>query len=307
MPAPFAAPVADPGRLIVLNKDEHTVMFVRCASGEVLATIEVARDPHEVAVTPDGALSYVVSSVGERVAVIDNDRMAVVETFSHPQFAFPHHVDFDADGNLWLASTLANRVFVFARPGHEPLAVIPTGQHSSHMLAFTPDRARVYVPNIRSNSLTLIDAVARRVLRHVLVGKGPEGVAVHPAGAFVYVAAQHEDAVQVISTQTHELIARESVGSMPVRMAFSPDGRYAFVPNRRSKDLSVLDTSSHREIKRIPIGIWPGGVVFEPSGRYAYVANNKTNDVSVVEVASLWEVARYRVGIHPDGIGYVPL
>lgn len=307
MPAPFAAPVADPGRLIVLNKDEHTVMFVRCASGEVLATIEVARDPHEVAVTPDGALSYVVSSVGERVAVIDNDRMAVAETFSHPQFAFPHHVDFDADGNLWLASTLANRVFVFARPGHEPLAVIPTGQHSSHMLAFTPDRARVYVPNIRSNSLTLIDAVERRVLRQVLVGKGPEGVAVHPAGAFVYVAAQHEDAVQVISTQTHELIARESVGSMPVRMAFSPDGRYAFVPNRRSKDLSVLDTSSHREIKRIPIGIWPGGVVFEPSGRYAYVANNKTNDVSVVEVASLWEVARYRVGIHPDGIGYVPL
>jgi len=299
-------PVADAGRLIVLNKDEHTVMFVSCASGEVLATIEVASDPHEVAVTPDGVTSYVVSSVGERVAVIDNGGMAVRETFTHPEFAFPHHVDFDVDGNLWLASTLANKVFVFSRPDHEPLSVIPTGQHSSHMLAFTPDRSHVYVPNIRSNSLTLIDAAERRVLRHVLVGKGPEGVAVHPSGEFLYVAAQHEDVVQVISTQTHELLARESVGSTPVRMAFSPDGRYAFVPNRSSKDLSVLDTERHREVKRIPIGIWPGGVVFEPSGRYAYVANNKTNDVSVIDVASLWEVARYPVGIHPDGIGYVP-
>ena len=298
--------VADTGRLIVLNKDEDTVMFIACASGEVLATIEVASDPHEVVVTPDGATSYVVSSVGERVAVIDNAAMDVRETFTHPEFAFPHHVDFDADGNLWLASTLANKVFVFSRPAHAPLSVIPTGQHSSHMLAFTPDRSRVYVPNIRSNSLTLIDAAERRVLRHVLVGKGPEGVAVHPSGEFLYVAAQHEDVVQVVSTQTHELLARESVGSMPVRMAFSPDGRYAFVPNRYSKDLSVLDTERHREVKRIPIGIWPGGVVFEPSGRYAYVANNKTNDVSVIDVASLWEVERHRVGIHPDGIGYVP-
>lgn len=298
--------VADPGRLIVLNKDEHTVTFLSCATGATLATIAVDRDPHEVAVTPDGRTSYVVSSVGGTVAVIDNARMAVRATFTHPEFAFPHHVDFDADGHLWLASTLANKVFVFSVPDHDCLAAIPTGQHSSHMLAFTPDRRHVFVPNIRSNSLTLIETATRRVVRHVLTGKGPEGVAVHPSGAFLYVAAQHEDLVQVLSTATFELIARESVGSMPVRMAFSPDGRYAFVPNRYSKDLSVLATDRHREVKRIPIGVWPGGVVFEPNGRYAYVANNKTNDVSVVDVEALWEVARYRVGIHPDGIGYVP-
>jgi YVTN family beta-propeller protein len=257
--------VADSGRLIVLNKDEHTVMFVGCAAGEVLATIEVARDPHEVAVTPDGAISYVVSSVGERVAIIDNGSMTVRETFTHPEFAFPHHVDFDADGNLWLASTLANKVFVFSRPDHAPLAVIPTGQHSSHMLAFTPDRSRVYVPNIRSNSLTLIDAAERRVLRHVLVGKGPEGVAVHPSGAFLYVAAQHEDVVEVISTQTHELLAREGVGSMPVRMAFSPDGRYAFVANNKTNDVSVVDVASLWEVARYRVGVHPDGIGYVPA------------------------------------------
>ena len=299
--------LADPGRLIVLNKDEHTVTFLSCSSGEVLATLAVDRDPHEVAVTPDGRTAYVVSSVGATVAVIDTATMSVRDTFTHPEFAFPHHVDFDADGNLWLASTLANKVFVFSVPDHACLSVIATGGHSSHMLAFTPDRRHVYVPNIRSNSLTRIDVAARRVESQVLVGKGPEGVAVHPSGDFLYVAAQHEDQVQVLSTRTHELIARESVGSMPVRMAFTPDGRYAFVPNRYSKDVSVIATDRHREVKRIPIGIWPGGVVFDATGRYAYVANNKTNDVSVIDVDALWEVARYRVGIHPDGIGYVPI
>jgi len=297
--------VHDTGRLLVLNKDEHTASFIRCATGETLATLPMDRDPHEVIVTPDGATSYVVNAVGKSIAVVDNATMQVRETLTHPEFDFPHGVDFDADGNLWVAATVANKLFVISVPDHAFLAVIPTGQQHSHMISFTPDRRRLYVPNIRSNSLTLVDVASRKIVQHVLVGKGPEGVAVHPSGAFIYVAAQHEDVVQVYATQTHELVAREMVGSMPVRLAFTPDGRYAFVPNRTSKDVSVLDSRTHREIKRIPIGIWPGGIAFDPGGRYAYVANNKTNDVSVIDVATLWEVARYRAGVHPDGIAHI--
>jgi DNA-binding beta-propeller fold protein YncE len=63
--------VTDAGRLIVLNKDEHTVTFLSCATGETLATLPVDRDPHEVAVTRDGHTAYVVSSVGGTIAVID--------------------------------------------------------------------------------------------------------------------------------------------------------------------------------------------------------------------------------------------
>ncbi len=298
--------INDTGRLLVLNKDEHTVSFIRCDTGETLKKLDMDKDPHEVIVTPDGATSYVANAVGKTVAVIDNAEMTVRETFTHPEFAFPHGVDLDDDGNLWLASTVANKVFVISTPDHQFLDVIPTGQRFSHMIAFTPDKKLVYVPNIASNTITIIDVATRKVVKHLLVGNGPEGVAVHPGGEFVYVAAQHEDLVQVFSTSTHEMIARESIGSLPVRMAFTVDGRYAFVPNRYSKDVSVLDTSSHREIARIAIGIWPGGIVFEPSGRYAYVANNKTNDVSVIDVAAFTEIARHRAGIHPDGIAYIP-
>ncbi len=302
----MTTPVRDSGRLIVLNKDEHTVSFIQVGSGETLKKLDMDKDPHEVIVTADGATSYVVNAVGGTIAVIDNASMSVREKITHDEFAFPHGVDLDDDGNLWLASTVANKLFVFSGDDHECLAVIPTGQRFSHMIAFTPDKKKMYVPNIMSNTLTLVDVAKREVVRHFLVGKGPEGVAVHPSGEFIYVAAQNEDIVQVFSTATHEMIAREPVGSLPVRMAFTPDGRYAFVPNRYSKDVSVIDCAQHHEIKRVPIGIWPGGVVFDPTGAYAFVANNKTNDVSVIEVASLNEVARYDAGIHPDGIAYIP-
>ena len=299
--------INDNGRLIVLNKDEHTVSFLKIDTGETLAKLDMDKDPHEVIVTRDGATSYVTNAVGKTVAVIDNGSMRLREKLTHPEFDFPHGIDIDADGtHLWLASTVANKLFVISIPDHRFVTVIPTGQRFSHMIAFTPDRKKLYVPNIMSNTLTLVDATSHEIVKHVLVGKGPEGVAVHPSGDFIYVAAQHEDLVQVFSTSTHEMIAREAVGSLPVRMAFTPDGRYAFVPNRYSKDVSILDCSSHSEIKRIPIGIWPGGVVFGAEGRYAFVANNKTNDVSVIDVASLSEVARHPAGIHPDGIAYIP-
>ena len=299
--------VSDSGRLIVLNKDEHTVSFLQCQTGETLKKLDMDRDPHEVIVTTDGKVSYVANAVGKTVAVIDNETMTVKQKITHPEFDFPHGVDIDKEGkHLWLASTVANKVFVISIPEHQFVKIIPTGQRFSHMIAFKPDKKQLYVPNIMSNSLTLIDVDSQSVVRHVLVGKGPEGVAVHPSGEFIYVAAQHEDQVQVLSTETHQLIAREAVGSLPVRMAFTPNGRYAFVPNRYSKDVSVIDCASHHEIKRIPIGIWPGGVVFNRDGSYAYVANNKTNDVSVISIETLREIARFEAGIHPDGIAYIP-
>lgn len=91
--------VSDRGRLIVLNKDEDSVSFISCDSGETFKKLDVDRDPHEVIVTKDGKISYVANAVGKTVAVIDNDAMAVVETISHPDFDFPHGLDLNADGS----------------------------------------------------------------------------------------------------------------------------------------------------------------------------------------------------------------
>lgn len=289
--------------LIVLNKDEDTVSFIEIKSHKTVKTISVGHNPHEIGLSPDGRLSYVSNAGGDSVSVIDNVSMSEVERLEHPEYQFPHDIKITPDGKkLYLAVTYAHKVFVYERPSHKLLKIIPTTQRLSHMLAPTPDWNRIYIPNIGSHTLSVLNTKTDTIEFHIPVGKGPEGVAVHPRGRFLYVANQEDDNLYVLSTEHHGIIARHPLGTCPVRVVFSPDGKYAFIANRESHDVSVVDASRHWEIKRIPVGRWPGGIVFDPQGTQAYVANNKTNDISIIDVATLKEVGRIEAGIHPDGI-----
>lgn len=299
--------MARSGRLVVLNKDENTVSFIDTRNGATLRELPVDRNPHEVAITADGAIAYVTNSGGNTLSVIDTHKMAEVDRVTHPDFKFPHGVALTPDDRyLWLASTRSDRVFVFATASLRPETVIVTGQSRSHMVSPDADWTRVYVPNIGSATVSVIDVARREVVKHIAVGNGPEGVAVHPGSRELYVANQHDNSLYVMDGNHHGLLARLTLGTLPIRIAFTPDGRYALLPNRESGDLSVVDIERRWEVKRIRVGVWPGGTVVDNDSSFAYVANNKTNDISVVDLSSLCEVDRLTAGIHPDGMGYIP-
>ncbi|MFC2077334.1 YncE family protein [Candidatus Bipolaricaulota bacterium] len=295
-------------RLMVLNKDEDSVSFIEAESGRCLRVLPVGAHPHEVAITSNGDTAYVSNATGNSVSIIDVVTMEETGRIEHAEFQFPHDLKISPDGKkLYMAATYANKVLIYERPSHKLLKVLATGQRLSHMLAPTPDWKFLYIPNLGSNTLSVLNTTTDEIERHISVGKKPEGVAVHPSGAFLYVANQDENNIYVLSTEHHGILAKHPIGDLPVRLVFSPDGRYAFTANRLSHDVSVIDSTRHWEIKRIPVGRWPGGIVFSPSGERAYVANNKTNDVSVIDVGALKEVDRFQAGIHPDGIGLVPV
>ena len=295
-------------RLIVLNKDENSVSFIEIDGGRCVRTLPVGAHPHEVAIAPNGDMAYVSNAMGNSISIIDTVSMEETGRIEHPEFQFPHDLKITPDGKkLYVAVTYAHKVFVYQRPAHRLTKIVPTGQRLSHMLAPTPDWRHLYVPNLGSNTLSLLDTATDEIAKHVIVGKGPEGAAVHPSGAFLYVANQEENSLYVLSTEHHGLLARQALGETPVRLVFSPDGRLAFTANRTSNDVSVIDTERHWEVKRIPVGRWPGGIVFDPTGARAYVANNKTNDVSILDVRTLKEIGRIEAGIHPDGIGYLSI
>ena len=296
--------------LIVLNKDEDTLSFIDAVSHETIKTIATDHNPHEVVVSPGGDKTYVTCSLGNALNIIDNATFEIVKTIKDEDFNFPHGVGIK-DNKLYIASTHNSMIFVIDITTDEIIKRFPTYQHLSHMISFSPDKARIYVPNIGSNNVTLIDTATDTITSHIPVGRGPEGLAAHPEGP-VYVANQSDNTLYIIDPDTFETRHKRRLGETPVRLVFSPDGKYALIPNRQSKDVSVIDSAQALnggvrpgEIKRIPVGNWPGGVVFNETGRLAYVANNKTNDISVIDMETLKETARIDAGIHPDGIAYV--
>ncbi len=79
-------------KLIVLNKDEDSVSFVDTENLTVLRTVEVERNPHEVAVTPDGGKAFVSNAGADSVSVFDMRTLEVVDTIRHPDSCYPHYI-----------------------------------------------------------------------------------------------------------------------------------------------------------------------------------------------------------------------
>ncbi len=288
--------------LIVLNKDEDTVTFIDEPTRNILKIAAVDRNPHEVAVTPDGRKAFVSNAGGNTISVFDMHTLEIVDTIRHPEFNFPHEGKITQDGRLILASTYANKVFVIDTATHAITNIIPA-QRMSHMVSLTPDDKFAYVSNIGANSLSVLDLATETWVAHYPTGRSPEGIGISPDGQWAYVANQDDNMVYILDTATHSLQARIRTSDVPIRVAFTPDGKYGLVPNREGDCLSVIDVARKLEIKRIRTGIWPGGTICNAAGTYAYVANNKTNDISVIDLATLKVVDLIDVGIHPDGIG----
>lgn len=300
--------------LIVLNKDEDSIALVDIHKKEVVKTIPSDHNPHEVAVTADGKKTYVTCSLGNTIDVIDNERFEIIKRIKDPDFDFPHGVGITKEGFLYVAATYSNMVFKIDTLTDTIVHRFPTFEEHSHMISFTPDEKVLYVPNIGSNTITVVDPAEDKIATTIPVGNGPEGVAVHPNGASLYVANQHDNNLYVLNLPSHELAFKRKIGACPIRIVFSPDGKYALIPNRESDDLSVILTEQQIngqtrpwEIKRIPVGKWPGGTVFNTDGSLAFVANNKTNDISIIDMKCLKEIGRIDVGIHPDGMTIVNL
>lgn len=305
--------------LIVLNKDEDTVSIVDMATRTVMKTIATDHNPHEVVVSQCGTKSYIACSLGNVVDVLDHGSLEIVKRITHEKFDFPHGLGVAANGHIYLASTYSSTIFEIDPATDEIVSYFETGQKHSHMIAFTPQGKAFYIPNIGENTVTYVgnidavkDCMDDCALEHITVGRGPEGVAVHPKGETVYIANQEDDDLWILDTKTHQQRFRRRLGRCPIRVVFTPDGRYALIPNRESGDLSIVATDyvlkgieKPWEIKRVPTGVWPGGVAVSPDGLRAYVANNKTNDISIVDLEALEVIERIKVGIHPDGIAYV--
>ncbi len=319
------------GTLVVLNKAEASASLVDCRSGCEVARLLTGVGPHEVAVSPDGR-SAVVCNYGQRepgntLTVIDVAAGRVGRTIDLGEHLRPHGIQFFPDGRtLAITAEMEGAVLLVDAGTGAVSAVIATEQDASHMLVLSPDGARIYVANIRSGTMTAIDAAARQVIKVVPTGEGAEGIDVSPDGALVWVANRGADTLTIIDAETLEPVDTLRCGQSPIRLKFTPDGARVLVSNAGSGDVVVFDALTRREERRIRMsaalmeqakyrmqqdtelhGPVPIGVLIEPQGKLAFAACSGADAVAVIDLGKLKDTGVLPAGIGPDGLGWSPL
>jgi YVTN family beta-propeller protein len=166
----------------------------------------------------------------------------------------------------------------------------------------------VYVANVSSGTVSVIDIPTALVVATINVGGSPYEVAISPNGEQVYVTNLSGNDVSVIETANNAVVATIPVGQAPQSVAFTPKGTEAYVANSLSNNVSVIDTASQTVVATVPVQSGPVGVAMAltSNGTFAYVSNSGSNTVSVIAVSSSTVVNTIQVGSAPAWVAVTP-
>jgi YVTN family beta-propeller protein len=112
-------------------------------------------------------------------------------------------------------------------------------------LAANPVRNEVYVVNIQSATISVIDAGTNRIAATIAVHRQPSFISVDPTGHRAYVANSGSNTISVLDLDRRREITVAGTGEQPSVDRISPDGRSLVVTNRSSNSVSVFDVSPY--------------------------------------------------------------
>jgi YVTN family beta-propeller protein len=173
------------------------------------------------------------------------------------------------------------------------------------------DPVRVYVPNLGSNTVSVIDPATFKVIRTVKVARGPQHVVPSWDLRTLWVNDNAGNALTPIDPATGKFGKAVAVDD-PYNLYFTPDGRFAMVMAESRHRIVFRDPHTMAIVKSLPVNC--SGVNhadFSPDGRYFIATCEFSGDLIKVDVERQQVIGQLRlphnhampqdIKISPDG------
>ena len=282
-----------PGRLLVLLRDASALAIVDPASGAVLGRVPTGRDPHEVTASADGRLAFVASMV-DGISVIDLAAQEEIRRFNPGPGSRPHDVLF-AGGKLYFTIEGYKSIGRYDPSTDEMDWTLGIGQDGTHLLVLDRDSDTMFMPNTRSNSVTMVERItagpAQATLTVIPVpGELPEGIDLSPDGREIWTATRNDGGVSIIDVASRRVVQTLDLGMKDAnRLKFTPDGRVLIIDGEAAA-VVILDAATRTEITRVTLGqadTGDGAVLVAPDGTRAYLGLRAEDRVAVLDLNTL--------------------
>jgi len=317
--------------LLALSKQDHTLAIVDPATLQVLATVPVGDDPHEVIASTDGLTAY-VSNYGfgafHSLAVIDLVNQKRLSSVELGALRGPHGLAFN-QGKVWFTAEAAKAIGSFDPSAGQVDWIMGTGQNRTHMLYVFPDSQRILTTNVNSATVTILDKIDARpgtpppgmppagappqgppptppggdwALTVIPVGRGAEGFDVSPSGNEAWVANAQDGTVSVIDLAAKKVVATLAANARGAnRLKFTLDGKQVLIT--AGSALVVFDAATRTGAKRLDTVHGSGGILMQPDGTRAYIACGRDNYVAVIDLKTLEKTGQIPIS-SPDGLAW---
>ena len=234
---------------------------------KLAATLTAGKQPSGLSFSPDGKMALVANRGDNSISVlsVNGSDVKITDTVAMPDSVA--HVTFTPDGKRALVARFpAHKISVLDVAGDKVTynkIDLPTGQWPYNVavapggkIALTSDNGGAGSSDGSVDTTSVIDLEANppRIIDRVVVGDGPEGLAISPKGdlavsvilrgsnmknAFFY---EKNGSVSVLKIDGKKVtkIKDIEVGGLPEAAMFTPDGKYILVGNYLSQDFSIL-------------------------------------------------------------------
>ncbi|OBB65333.1 YncE family protein [Mycobacterium sp. 852014-50255_SCH5639931] len=171
------------------------------------------------------------------------------------------------------------RVFGF---DDAPVVQIPVRNGPISDIGVSPDGTRLVVANHGRDTVSIVDADARRVVQTVTGIDEPFAIAVSGGAsprAYISTASSSYDSIDVVDLATNARVATHPLADRVSDLTVSADGRFVYASRNgaRGADVAVVDTTTD-EFEVIELAATPGTtadcVRISPDGRHLYAATN---------------------------------
>ncbi len=273
-----------------------------------LASLDLGRNPHQIAFSEDGRTAWVATAGEDRVTVLDAVRYRVIGTIATPGTPLgvapmPNRKD------LAVTRFQAGGVGRYARSGSHLGGDRGTSRGSSLLAGpYLGDRYLLSVE--QADSVHVFDADGFTFTASYPVGRRPFPGAATSDFRLAFVPGYDDGTVTVIDLYLERVLASVQVGTNPSGGAVLPgDVDYAAVVRGDDK-VVFINTASHEVVGELTEGIGdsPFSLVVSPNGRLAFVNNTASNDISVIDLAERRVIGRLPVpdtpivmAVHPSG------
>jgi len=334
----LAAAQATPATaLLALSKQDHTLAIIDPATLQVLATVPVGDDPHEVVASSDGRTAY-VSNYGfgafHTLTVVDLVGQKQQGVIDLGALRGPHGLDFVA-GKVWFTAEAAKAIGSYDPSTSKIDWIMGTGQNRTHMVYVFPDAKKILTTNVNSATVSILEKTERPAGMPpgpppgmpppggsqgmppgpmpgppggdwnetvISVGHGSEGFDVSPDGKEAWVANAQDGTVSVIDLAEKKVVATLEANARGAnRLKFTPDGKQVLITPGSA--LVVFDAATRKEVKRLANVHGSGGIQMQPDGARAYVACGRDGYVAVIDLKTLEMTGKIDVK-SPDGLAW---
>lgn len=173
--------------------------------------------------------------------------------------------------------------------------------------AFRPDDKQLYINDIRSTNVWLIDTVAQKVIQGANVGSGSMDLTMTPDGKHLLNCGGLANGyLQVIDASNQQLITTIPTDTYPFAVTTRPDGSYAYVACWVDNDgtslstIQAFDTTTWRLENSITLRNAVFAMEANPFNNHLYLVNFTGDEFTVIDTTSYEVVKRIIVANQPE-------